>query len=996
MSCLQDRTVARSEASGVNTSNREGNGKPSRAVSRFAVTCAFVGAASLPRAAVARHGELPNRVPEAAPYNVDEAREHPPPYDKYFSGPGNPRVCGQCHQRIFQEWNGSMMSNSWRDPAWRAAFFLLARLTATDGNCDVPDPPDGTKRARLNPFANPDCSSTFDIGQGAITTKGSGSLLDAFCSRCHMPANYIDAVKPSHVKRDKESGLEHGLVDSDFDPTSAGETPFAFATVEGRSKNTEAGKLGLTCSFCHTIAETRETPFHNYRASSTKYSAAVGRGTRATLLAPEFAEILETPSDDSRTLGYAVGAGAYRISPQALLGPERFGPLTHSRSALSRDPYVSSAFATDVPYQSSDFQGSIHKGNYHVLFERAELCATCHDVTNPMTVKNRLGRWVGGFPIERTYSEWASSRYADRPGNKAFDPAHKRDCQTCHMQQDYGKPGTAQTLFDDSGPVRALSGKPALTSPERPVYYSHHFIGGNTYSTRLIGADTSSNGKTEPYPELSKYSFSSSDPDSPYHSAYFENVSDRGPATQHARLAWDRLRKAVTVDLDVPDRTKDDHAFRVHVRVTNTGAGHDFPTGFPEGRNAWVALRAFDLATGNELQIADSVWKRRSLGVGYLTSRDSIDPNFPNCRWEVPAGAPDPYAVQFRAVASLGDGCPTLELPYATPLNLVVNSRGLPIDERGRVIDRDNPRALPRFGDMDGDGDLYDDAFLVDTRLRPLPNRGSSVNIDRYSIVVPDGVVGPVSVTAAVYYQSMEAVAAKKLLGNLADTDGDHVLEPCVLRGPCDGRTPSVEPAVVEGAAPVPISVRSAVVRVGDHADVTPPDLAVYPTQFETNVYRDVVPKVTASEPVRGIDASSFRLLDASGTAMPAEVAQIDDTTWALFPDQVFLRAGQSYRLRLSGIVCDLYDNCANQDASWSFTIADERAKGAADTRPPRIRRPEAPPIEGQASVLSQSAWQAIATSGAVLVLLVLLWIRGSSFGARGGGGHSVRWGGVR
>ena len=47
----------------------------------------------------------------------------------------------------------------------------------------------------------------------------------------------------------------------------------------------------------------------------------------------------------------------------------------------------------------------------------AEFCSVCHDVTNPLTIKNRAGRWVGGFPIERTYAEWASSRYADRPGN---------------------------------------------------------------------------------------------------------------------------------------------------------------------------------------------------------------------------------------------------------------------------------------------------------------------------------------------------------------------------------------------------------------------------------------------------------------------------------------------------------------------------------------------------------------------------------------------------
>lgn len=899
--------------------------------------------------ATARHGELPNRIPEAAPYNVNEARLHPPPYDAYFSGPGNPRVCGQCHQRIFQEWNGSMMSNSWRDPAWRAAFFLLARLTATDGNCDVPAPPDGTRRARLNPFANEDCSSKFDVGKSWITTRGSGSLLDGFCSRCHMPANYIDAIKPGNVRRDAHNGLEHGLVDPSFDPTSAEDTPFAFATVEGRSKNTEAGKLGLTCSFCHTIAETRQTPFHNYKRSGKEYVPVARPGSRASLLPADAAEILRAPNAESQTLGFAVGAGAYRISPQALLSPERFGPLTHSRAPAARDPYVSTAFSKDVPYQTSDFAGSIHKGNYHVLFERAELCATCHDVTNPMTVKNAIGHWVGGFPIERTYSEWASSRYADRPGNRAFDPSFKRDCQTCHMQQDFGKPGTAQTLFGDAGPASPLSGKPALTSPERPIYYSHHFVGGNTLSTRLVGADVDAKGKTEPYPELSRYSFSSADPESPYHSAYFENVSDRGPATHHARMAWDRLRKAVSIELDTPERSATGRSLRVRIRVTNSGAGHDFPTGFPEGRNAWVALRAFDLATGDELEITDSAWQRRSLGVGYLTSHDMLDPNFPKCQWEVPAGAPDPYAVQFRAVASLGDGCPTLELPYATPLNLVVDRRGLPTDAAGRVIDRDNPTALPRFTDVDGDGDIYDDAFLVDTRLRPLPNKGSSVDIDRYAIVVPEGMVGPISVTAAVYYQSMEAVAAKKLLGNLADLDGDHVLEPCVLRGPCDGRVPHAEPAVVEGAAPVPISVQSRVVNLGDHRDTTRPEISVYPAQFEHNVYVDVVPKVTTSEPVRGIDESSFRLIDQSGAEISAKVAQIDDDTWALFPDQVFLAAGQSYRAKLSGLICDFNDNCTNRDVSWSFTIADDPARAVADTRPPRAPREPAPRSSGEA-----------------------------------------------
>jgi hypothetical protein len=92
-------------------------------------------------------------------------------------------------------------------------------------------------------------------------------------------------------------------------------------------------------------------------------------------------------------------------------------------------------------------------------------------------------------------------------------------------------------------------------------------------------------------------------------------------------------------------------------------------------------------------------------------------------------------------------------------------------------------------------------------RLQPLPHAGATVHLDRYAGVISPGTGGPVAVTTTVYYQSFEAVVAKKFLGNLADTDLDGTLEPCVLQGVCDGRQPTVEPAVVEGAPPVPMQV---------------------------------------------------------------------------------------------------------------------------------------------------------------------------------------------
>ncbi len=176
---------------------------------------------------------------------------------------------------------------------------------------------------------------------------------------------------------------------------------------------------------------------------------------------------------------------------------------------------------------------------------------------------------------------------------------------------------------------------------------------------------------------------------------------------------------------------------------------------------AWVAVRAFDLASHTELAIYDKVWKRTSIGVGYLTDKDMIDPNFPDCQWLLPAGSPDPYALQMKAVASLGDGCPTLALPYASPLNMIVNADGMPIDTNGKVIDRRHPQGKPQFVDRDGDGDVYDDAYLSDTRLRPLPHPGATVELNRYRVVIPPNTQGPVAITAVVYYQSFEAAVAK-------------------------------------------------------------------------------------------------------------------------------------------------------------------------------------------------------------------------------------------
>jgi hypothetical protein len=878
--------------------------------------------------------DLPNRIPEAAPYVTAEASVFPPPYEEYWKTQNNPGQCQTCHQKIFDEWNGSMMSNSWRDPVWRGAFLLLARVTSTNGNCDTPAPPDGSEKALRNPFAKPgECASSFDIGSEHVTLSRPGSLLDAFCSRCHMPTNYLDNVPLRNITKDAH-GLEMAPADTKFNPTSDNHTGIAFATLDEQFRNTETGKTGIFCAICHSMGATRDTPYHNYERGGTEYNPAIGTESRADLMPPDKQDMFSVADPTKRNLGYSVGAGAYRLSPHAIVFPERFGPLAANQSPVPEDKNTSTVFGQSVPYQQID--ASKHKGYHQTMFVRAEMCGTCHDVTNALPIKNPIGKWTGAFPIERTYTEWASSRYADRPGNTNFDPAHKRDCQSCHMQQEYGQPGTAQTLYDPVGHPLPIPMEQVATDGKQRPFFSHHFVGGNALVPRLIGKDVDTSGNVSPYPELSVFSYSSGDHKSPYSRAVWTHLDRKGPYTQQARMAWDRLRHVISLETSGPAAADAGTAAPISVTVANTGSGHDFPTGFPEGRVGWLAVHAYDLATGKELQIHDAQWNRSSLGVGGLTTEELQDPNYPACKWELPPGSPDPYAIQFKAVASLGDNCPTLDLPYATALNLKVNAAGLPIDAKGNVIDaRTNPTGLPVFEDKDGNGDLFNDSFLTDSRLRPLPHPGATRKVDRYSVIIPPGTRGPVVVSTAVYYQSVEAIVASKFLGNMTDTNNNLIIEPCVLGGRCDGRKPHTEPAVVEGSPPVPMAVRSIVINVnGAEGDAALPRVGVYPVPGARRAFLDTVPKVFFSRPVTGVNAASFTLTDATGAAVPAWVDPIGDGVWGLFSNSILLKPGATYTAHLAAGICDAAapDRCTKDGAEWSFTAAADADSGEGDT----------------------------------------------------------------
>jgi uncharacterized protein (DUF2141 family) len=195
-----------------------------------------------------------------------------------------------------------------------------------------------------------------------------------------------------------------------------------------------------------------------------------------------------------------------------------------------------------------------HQMFYSPFHQDAAHCGTCHDVSNPVFTRastdvaeyspNAMGAQSSTFdlrlmyPIERTYSEWQASGYA-----KPNDDIADKICQDCHMKDVSGK---------------AASMKDAVFRTDMPL---HDFTGGNTFAPLLV--------KDKWAAEVNAAAL------------------DAGIARSRAQL-----KAATTMEVSLTGTT-------VTVKITNN-TGHKFPTGYPEGRRAWIQLIAYD-ASNNVL-----------------------------------------------------------------------------------------------------------------------------------------------------------------------------------------------------------------------------------------------------------------------------------------------------------------------------------------------------------------------------------------------------------
>lgn len=180
----------------------------------------------------------------------------------------------------------------------------------------------------------------------------------------------------------------------------------------------------------------------------------------------------------------------------------------------------------------------------------AELCGTCHDVSNPAFLRQADGTYqltplnaahptadkYDMFPLERTYSEWLNSDYAragvDAQGRFGGDLRVVRTCQDCHMPRGVGKGCAFGAVRDDLA--------------------AHDFSGGNAWVQDMI---------QNLYPSEN------------LNPTYLQHGKERSVSM---------LQRAATL-------TVEQRGNQLVVRVTNE-TGHKLPSGYPEGRRMWLQV----------------------------------------------------------------------------------------------------------------------------------------------------------------------------------------------------------------------------------------------------------------------------------------------------------------------------------------------------------------------------------------------------------------------
>jgi hypothetical protein len=364
--------------------------------------------------------------------------------------------------------------------------------------------------------------------------------------------------------------------------------------------------------------------------------------------------------------------------------PGSFGPCR-------RGPY---AYPEKSPLEAP------HGWAYSAYHASSTLCGSCHDVTTPDTDEGPLRTLVLNdgtdtgrpFPIERTYTEWNRSLFADAILRDGFGDvpagtptiATAQQCQDCHMRPSVDPLAKACEM----NPAGSRTG-------DLPV---HEFAGANAWVPGIIKNEYGSDLLQQP------------------------QDYDRTVASARQMLA-SSAAVTTTITAYTPATAGSAGAITLAVSVTNL-SGHKLPTGYSEGRRMWLNVQVRD---GAKALVAES-------GT-YDAATASLTEDVQARVYEV-----------LQGIWDEGNGSCQIEQDGKKQFHFVLNN----------CVAKDNriPPLGFRLTSAD-DPDGLEVRPVAATYPETSPGSGVLVNVDNvtYTFGVPAGTSGPLTARATLYHQ---------------------------------------------------------------------------------------------------------------------------------------------------------------------------------------------------------------------------------------------------
>lgn len=357
----------------------------------------------------------------------------------------------------------------------------------------------------------------------------------------------------------------------------------------GTQPNTVTDQMlpGVTCTLCHADYNDAVAPYERWQSSMMAQAARDPIFYACLAIAEQDAEFVgdlcircHTPNGwlagnseptDGSALNFFDFDGVtcnfcHRMvdpnpSPE---NPIEDGDILNALAEIPDDPHSGQYIIDPFDRRRGPFEllpgFGLHDWLLSPFHQESLLCATCHDVSNPAFVRDGDDYVLGEldephpthdkyeqFPLERTFSEWSQSDFAQGPidmmGRFGGNQQEVSSCQDCHMP-------------DASGFACSFTGS-SIFRTDLPL---HDFYGGNTWVLRaVLNLDQT----------MVLYN-------------------------QQSLLSIDQVEEAIAGNINFLELASDMELFQeqntLRVRITNQ-TGHKLPTGYPEGRRMWINVR---------------------------------------------------------------------------------------------------------------------------------------------------------------------------------------------------------------------------------------------------------------------------------------------------------------------------------------------------------------------------------------------------------------------